>query len=274
MQRLQAGDSFPNFKLPDHSGKLRRLSAFTQQSEMDRRSGFENGYPVIVIFYRGFFCPRDQQQFRMLLDFQRELRVNYCSLVSISADEVGVTAAFRAGLNAKWTFFSDRERTVIKQVGVPDETEGEYPYRSLPFTFILNPDLSIYKVYNGWFYVGRPTLEELRQDLRMIMSKQDYYDYEAYNTVHVKQLRIPAQAWLEEQPPGANGLPVYEGVVSRFDLRGGSGYIDAEKLDTPIFFNFTAIPGTGYRTIRPGQEVLFELVETYTGYSARNVRKR
>jgi hypothetical protein len=25
---------------------------------------------------------------------------------------------------------------------------------------------SIYKIYNGWWYVGRPTVEELRMDLR------------------------------------------------------------------------------------------------------------
>jgi hypothetical protein len=33
-------------------------------------------------------------------------------------------------------------------------------------------------VYNGWWYVGRPTLEELRQDYRaMMQSSRDDYEY-------------------------------------------------------------------------------------------------
>ncbi|HXH82754.1 MAG TPA: hypothetical protein VNN07_07480 [Candidatus Tectomicrobia bacterium] len=40
---------------------------------------------------------------------------------------------------------------------------------ALPYTFSLAPDLRIHAVYNGWWYVGRPTLEKLRQDLRALM---------------------------------------------------------------------------------------------------------
>lgn len=108
--KLNIKDVFPDFELPDHSGKVRNLSSFTRQGEADKRYGFEDGYLVIVIFSRGFFCPRDQQQFRMLVEFQNELKVSFCNLVSISADEPQVSAAFRAGLGANWTFFSDTER--------------------------------------------------------------------------------------------------------------------------------------------------------------------
>jgi hypothetical protein len=39
----------------------------------------------------------------------------------------------------------------------------------VPYTFSLLPDLRIHAVYNGWWYVGRPTLDELRRDLRAMM---------------------------------------------------------------------------------------------------------
>jgi hypothetical protein len=42
---------------------------------------------------------------------------------------------------------------------------------ALPFTFSLLPDLTIHRIYDGWWYVGRPTLEELRQDLRQMMAR-------------------------------------------------------------------------------------------------------
>src|SRR3712207_8282086 len=35
------------------------------------------------------------------------------------------------------------------------------------------PILTIHRIYNGWFFVGRPTLEELRHDLREIMRSRD-----------------------------------------------------------------------------------------------------
>jgi hypothetical protein len=42
---------------------------------MDERLGFSNGYPLILLFFRGFFCPRDQEQMRQLVRFQEELAV-------------------------------------------------------------------------------------------------------------------------------------------------------------------------------------------------------
>ncbi|MEO1652602.1 MAG: redoxin domain-containing protein [Bacteroidota bacterium] len=272
MSFFKTKDIFPDFELPDHNGKMRKLSRFTQGSEADRRYGIKDGYPVIVVFSRGFFCPRDQQQFRRLLDLQEELKVNFCQMVSVSADEVKVSAAFRAGLGANWTFFSDTERTLIKELDILDETEGEYAYRALPMTYVLKPSLEIYKIYNGWYFVGRPTLEELRQDLRAIMQEMDYYSYEAFNNEHVKKIRIPQQTWLDTPALGDAGLPVHVGKVTQFDLRTGNGYIQAADLETPVFFNFTAIPGEGYRTLRVGTLVKFELVETHTGLSARQVQ--
>ena len=48
---------------------------------------------------------------------------------------------------------------------------------AVPYTFSLGHDLTIHRVYNGWWYVGRPTLEELRQDLRATMSAREDYEY-------------------------------------------------------------------------------------------------
>lgn len=268
---LKPGDQFPDFELPDQNGRLRKLSDFTRQGEVDKRYGFKDGYPLILIFSRGFFCPRDQQQFRSLLPFQNELNVNFCRMISVSADEPIVSASFRAGLGANWPFLSDVERKVIKVLDILDETEGEYAYRALPYTFVLKPNLEVFKVYNGWYFVGRPTTEELRQDLRSIMSEMDYYSYEAFDSDHVKKIRIPQQTWTESHKDQVE--PTEKGVVQAFDLRTGNGYIEAPDLEELVFFNFTAIPGEGYRTIRVGQKVKFELVKTYTGISARNVLK-
>jgi len=67
----------------------------------------------------------DQQQMRRLVEFQHELAVNYGKLVAVSAVPPRVQAAFRADLGAQWTFLSDEQRSVIKQINILDETEGQ-----------------------------------------------------------------------------------------------------------------------------------------------------
>lgn len=272
MTTLGINDPFPDLELPDHSGAVRRISRFTQPGQLDERLGFSDGYPLVVVFNRGFFCPRDQEQLRQLVNFQDELAVNFCKLVTVSADPPIVQAAFRAGLGASWPFLSDEPRAAIKALDILDETEGEYAYRAQPYTFVLRSDLSIFKVYNGWFFVGRPTVEELRHDLRTVMETRRDYAYEAYTDPEVTRVRIPQQAWAMGAPRlGENGLPVARGVVHTFDLAAGVGFIKS-GLDRDVFFHFTAIPGEGYRTLRPGTAVVFEVVTTVFGPSARNVQ--
>ena len=41
----------------------------------------------------------------------------------------------------------------------------------IPHVIVLEPGLVIYKVYNGYWFFGRPTLEDLRQDLRAVPKK-------------------------------------------------------------------------------------------------------
>ena len=271
---LQIGDVFPDFELPDHRKKARRLSEFTKPSPMDEKLGFTDGYPLILIFGRGFFCPRDQQHMRQLVLFQSELAVNFGKLITVSTDAPLVGAAFRAGLGAEWPFLSDEKREVIKRVGILDETEGEYAYVAQPYTFVLRSDLTIHKIYDGWFFVGRPTLEDLRCDLRAIMETRSDYRYEAHDTPEAKRIRIPQQEWADGAPPlGANGLQVARGEVRWFDLDAGVGTIDSDVSDDGVFFNFTAIPGEGYRTLRPGTPVMFEVVKNGAGLTARNVQK-
>lgn len=276
--RLAAGDEFPDFTLPDHRGEPVKLSGLTGPGLMDEKMGFTDGYPLILVFSRGFFCPRDREQMRGLVGFQSELAVNFGGLAVVSADPPVVSAAFRAGLGARWPFLSDEKREVVEGVGILDETEGEYAHRARPYTFVLRPDLTVHKVYDGWFFVGRPTVEELRRDLRAIMQTRPSYAYEAHDTLEAKSIRIPQQEWLGGAPPlGANGFPVASGRVAWFDTAAGTGEISrddgGDDGGEAVFFHFTAIPGEGYRVIEPGARVRFEVVDHPTGRTARNIQR-
>jgi hypothetical protein len=41
----------------------------------------------------------------------------------------------------------------------------------MPHTLVLEPGLRVYKIYNGYWFFGQPTVEELRLDLRAVLQR-------------------------------------------------------------------------------------------------------
>jgi peroxiredoxin len=155
----------PDVELPDHAGNRRRLSELLA------------GDPGLVHFYRGWWCPKEQAFFRRLVALQAEAEVAYTTFVSVSVDPPPIAAAFRAGLGARWTFLSDADRVVQRQLELRETTDTvNDPY--VPAAFTLLPDLTIHRAYDGYWFWGRPTNQELRQDFRAI-SRAIRPDWEA-----------------------------------------------------------------------------------------------
>lgn len=104
---------------------------------------------------------------RQLVELQNEVEVAYSKIVSVTVDSPEVIAAFRAGLGARWTILSDADRVYQRELDLLETTDTiNNPY--LPYTFTLFPDLTIHHIYNGYWFWGRATQEELRQDMREI----------------------------------------------------------------------------------------------------------
>ena len=152
---LSPGRPFPDIKLDDHAGNRRRLSELV------------GGDPVVLQFFRGWWCPKEQAFFRRLIALQDEAEVAYSRIVSVSVDPSAVSAAFRAGLAARWTFLSDTDRTAQAELGLRETTDTlNDPY--VPAVFTLFPDLTIHRAYDGYWFWGRPTTDELCRDMREI----------------------------------------------------------------------------------------------------------
>lgn len=152
---LAPGGIFPDLRLPDHVGNQRSLGEVVA------------GDPALVQFYRGWWCPKEQAFFRKLVLLQDEAEVAYTRFVSVSIDRPEVASAFRAGLGARWTFLADADRQWTDRLGLRETTDTSHdPYT--PTVFVLYPGLQIHTVYNGYWYWGRPTNEELRRDFREI----------------------------------------------------------------------------------------------------------
>jgi len=155
---IQIGATFPDYELPDQTGKRRKLSEL------------QGSNPMILVLSRGHFCPKDRWQLRQLVDFYPQINVAYTRIVTISTDNLLETNEFRDGLGAQWPFLSDPGRVVQKDLDIQEYTDPHHD-PMIPHTVVLEPGLRIYKIYNGYWYWGRPSVEELRQDLRAVTQK-------------------------------------------------------------------------------------------------------
>jgi peroxiredoxin len=152
------GAIFPDYDLADHTGKHRKLSEL---------QGLD---PMILVLSRGGFCPKDRRQAENLVQLHREMEVGYCRLVTISTDNLLETNEYRTGIDAHWPFLSDAGRVVQKDLDIAEYTDPQHN-PMIPHVVVLEPGLVIYKIYCGYWFFGRPTNEELRQDLRAVLKK-------------------------------------------------------------------------------------------------------
>jgi peroxiredoxin len=152
------GAVFPDYELPDQTTKRRKLSELQGED------------PLVLALSRGGFCPRDRRQHEGLVALHREIEVGYCRLVTISTDSLAETNEYRSGVGAHWPFLSDAGRKVQKDLDIAEYTDPLHN-PMIPHTMVLEPGLIIYKIYIGYWFFGRPTVEELRQDLRAVLNK-------------------------------------------------------------------------------------------------------
>jgi peroxiredoxin len=152
------GAVFPDYELSDHRSARRKLSEL------------QAGDPLVLVLSRGGFCPKERRQHEGLLQLHHEMQVGYCRLVTISSDNLLETNEFRSGVGARWTFLSDPGRKVQKDLDIAEYTDPQHN-PMIPYTLVLEPGLRVYKIYNGYWFFGRPTVEELRLDLRAVLQR-------------------------------------------------------------------------------------------------------
>jgi peroxiredoxin len=149
------GGTFPDYELPDHTSTPRKLS------DLQGRD------PLVVLLSRGHYCPKEHQHHLELAAFQSQVAVAYTQMVTISTDEHHESQELRASTGAQWTFLSDPGRIVQKDLDIQEYTDPEHD-PMIPHTLVLKPGLVIHSIYNGYWFWGRPSREDLRRDLREV----------------------------------------------------------------------------------------------------------
>lgn len=62
------------------------------------------------------------------------------------------------------------------------------------------------------------------------------------------------------------------GHVKWFDNKKGFGFISNEN-GTDVFVHYSAIQGGGFKTLKEGEPVQFDLIESDKGFKAQNVQR-
>jgi len=131
------GSVFPNYELPDDTGKLRKLSKLQGED------------PLILKLARGHYCPKEHQQHLEPAAFYPKIAVAYTLIATIAPDDHHALQEFRASVGAAWTFLSDPDRTIQKDLDIQEYSDPEHN-PMIPHTFMLKPGLVIYSMYNGY----------------------------------------------------------------------------------------------------------------------------
>jgi len=153
-----SGARFPDYELTDHTRQRRTLSEL------------QGDDPMILVLSRGHFCPKDHQQHLELAAFYPRIAVSYTKIVTITTDNLLELNEFRASVGAQWPFLSDPRRIVQKDLDIAEYTDPTHD-PMIPHTLVLEPGLIVHSVYNGYWFWGRPSVEDLRRDLRAVTGK-------------------------------------------------------------------------------------------------------
>jgi peroxiredoxin len=147
------GDQLPDYELPDHEDVQRRLSDIQGED------------PMILTLARGHYCPKEHQQHLELAAHYAKIAVAYTKIATIATDAHHALQEFRNSVGAQWPFLSDPDRIVQQDLDIKEYTDPEND-PMIPHTLVLGPDLTIFKIYNGYWFWGRPSFYDLWSDLR------------------------------------------------------------------------------------------------------------
>ena len=144
--KVSVGQSMPDFTLPDGEGHPVSLSQY------------QGKQPVMLLFYRGDWCPYCMGQ---LEDFQNLLPVldDYnIQLLAISPDNEATTKNTSRRFGQSYIFLSDIDRKLTSELGI--RSNENLPHPSL---FIVATDGTLLWYYAHQDHKTRPSSRQMKQ---------------------------------------------------------------------------------------------------------------
>jgi peroxiredoxin len=110
---LRSGDRAPNFELPNARGERVRLVSLLERG------------PVVLVFYRGAWCPFCNTQLRTLQEVLAEIQSLGATLVAVSPQQPDTSAALVEDAGLCFEVLSDVGSYVASDYGITFELSAE-----------------------------------------------------------------------------------------------------------------------------------------------------
>ena len=124
----------PDFDLPDHAG-----GAFHLAGELAKLRDASVGRAVVVVFFRGHWCPYCRRYLAKLQEHLPRLRAAGAHLVAISPEPPGTSRALAAELGLSFPLLSDADGGVVNRYGTRNGFLGGGSVLPHPSVFVVDP---------------------------------------------------------------------------------------------------------------------------------------
>jgi peroxiredoxin len=114
---LRNGSETPRFQLRNDIGEMTTLESL------------RNGRPLLLLFFRGVFCPTARRNLVAYQEVYGRMNSIGCGLAAISADPIEELAEMRSSLGLEYPLLSDAGFNVSPVYGVYESDDGEGPPR-------------------------------------------------------------------------------------------------------------------------------------------------
>ncbi len=175
-QGLRVGETAPIFKANDHTGKELFLPDLYKKQ------------PVVMVFYRGVWCPACNQYLSALQDSLKYIKNAGAMLVAISPESVEKVKETVDSTDASFSVISDPNGYVMSAYGLSFHVTKEYQQMvndklgvdiatnnitedaklPVPATYIIGTDGKIKYVYFHPDYHQRATVKEIVEELKKL----------------------------------------------------------------------------------------------------------
>jgi peroxiredoxin len=153
LKGLEHGDVFPDVELPDETGAMHKLSEL------------QGDNCLVLMLGRGEHCPRERQHQKLMVPFHEMCPVAFTELVTILPNDLHDTFKMRIATGAHWTFLADEDLALQTALDIREYTDTHHA-ATVPHTLVLAPGLVIDKIYVGYWFWGRPSPNQLWEDLQ------------------------------------------------------------------------------------------------------------
>jgi peroxiredoxin len=174
---LRSGDRAPSFELPDAAGERERLTSLLEEG------------PIVLVFYRGSWCPYCNTQLRGLQTALGQIKALGATLVAVSPQVPDASAAFATEAGLGFPVLSDVGSYVASDYGITfelSEVDRNVFLRAgndlskmngpgtwilpAPSTYVIAEDAHIEYAHIDPNFAARPDVGEVLAVLRAISS--------------------------------------------------------------------------------------------------------